>query len=161
MDAIEADGIVYIMTERVKPLSAELPSWEAKPVNERQDWLSWGLHRITVRVTVHNVLLGIGILFRRQTPPPPPLPYADISQNALSFINSSCNAAHGTVRIGSIFLSVSGEWKLGGFELFSDPSEPNAILVVRISSHQSCQRCIVSRLLDLCWRSECTSNARE
>jgi len=62
----------------------------------------------------------------------PPLLYADISQNALSFINSSCNAAHGTVRIGSIFLSVSGEWKLGGFELFSDPSEPNAILVVRI-----------------------------
>ena len=54
MDAIEADGVVYIMTERVKPLSAELPLWEAKPVNERQDWLSWGLHRITVCATVHN-----------------------------------------------------------------------------------------------------------
>lgn len=52
MDAVEADGTVYIMTERVKPLSAELPSWEAKPVNERQDWLLWGLHRITVRAPV-------------------------------------------------------------------------------------------------------------
>ncbi|KAI0291130.1 hypothetical protein BC826DRAFT_1023864 [Russula brevipes] len=96
MDTVEADGTIYIMTERIKPLSAELPSWEAKPMKDRQDWLIWGLHRIT---------------------------------NALSFINSSCNAAHGAVRIGSIFLSVSGEWKLGGFELFSDPAEPNAVLV--------------------------------
>jgi len=49
MDAVEADGTVYIMTEHVKPLSAELPSWEGKHVNDRQDWLLWGLHRITVR----------------------------------------------------------------------------------------------------------------
>ena len=65
MDAIEADGTVYIMTERVRPLSAELPSWEAKPVNERQDWLMWGLHRITVRATVHDCSppLRIGISF--------------------------------------------------------------------------------------------------
>ncbi|KAI0248189.1 armadillo-type protein [Lactifluus subvellereus] len=96
MDAVEADGIIYIMTERVKPLSAELSSWEATPTKDKQDWLVWGLHRIT---------------------------------NALSFINTSCNAAHGTVRISSIFLSTSGEWKLGGFELFSDPSQPNALLV--------------------------------
>ncbi|KAI9510088.1 armadillo-type protein [Russula earlei] len=96
MDAVEADGIVYIMTERVKSLSVELPSWEGNPVRDRQDWLLWGLHRIT---------------------------------NALSFINTSCNASHGTVGISSIFLSVSGEWKLGGFELFSDPTEPNAILI--------------------------------
>ncbi|KAI0258684.1 hypothetical protein BC834DRAFT_910313 [Gloeopeniophorella convolvens] len=95
MDAVEADGTVYIVTERVRPLSAELLSWEGKPMKDRQDWLLWGLHRIT---------------------------------NALSFINSSCNAAHGTVRSSSIFLSVSGEWKLGGFELFSNPSEPTAVL---------------------------------
>ncbi|KAH9993510.1 armadillo-type protein [Russula compacta] len=96
MDAVETDGTIYIMTERVKPLSAELFLWEASPTKDRQDWLLWGLHRIT---------------------------------NALSFINSSCNAAHGTVRVSSIFLSASGEWKLGGFELFSDPAEPNAILI--------------------------------
>ena len=158
MDAIEADGTVYIMTERVRPLSAELPSWEAKPVNERQDWLTWGLHRITVRAAAHHCSPeNRHTLSRLNTA----LPLADDSQNALSFINSSCNAAHGTVRIGSIFLSVSGEWKLGGFELFSDPSEPNAILVVRVLFRHSCQRCIVSRLLDLCRRYEHTSNARE
>ena len=52
MDAVEADGTVYIMTERVKSLSAELSSWETKPASERQDWLLWGLHRITVRTPV-------------------------------------------------------------------------------------------------------------
>ncbi|KAH9962010.1 hypothetical protein BGW80DRAFT_1438713 [Lactifluus volemus] len=94
MDAVEADGTIYIMTERVKPLSS---SWEVSSVKQdKQDWILWGLHRIT---------------------------------NALSFINTSCNAAHGTVRISSIFLSATGEWKLGGFELFSDPTEPNATVV--------------------------------
>ncbi|KAI9453132.1 armadillo-type protein [Lactarius psammicola] len=96
MDAVEADGTIYIMTERVKPLSAELSSLESTSVKDKQDWILWGLHRIT---------------------------------NALSFIHTSCNAAHGTVRIGSIFISSSGEWKLGGFELFSDPTEQNAVLV--------------------------------
>jgi SCY1-like protein 1 len=52
MDTVEADGTIYIMTERVKPLSAELSSWEATPAKDRQDWLLWGLHRITVRASV-------------------------------------------------------------------------------------------------------------
>ncbi|KAH9060345.1 armadillo-type protein [Lactarius deliciosus] len=96
MDAVEADGTIYIMTERVKPLSAELSSLEATSMKDKQDWILWGLHRITV---------------------------------ALSFVHTSCNAAHGTVRISSIFISSTGEWKLGGFELFSDPAEQNAVLV--------------------------------
>ncbi|KAH9037090.1 armadillo-type protein [Lactarius pseudohatsudake] len=78
MDAVEADGTIYIMTERVKPLSAELSSLEATSMKDKQDWILWGLHRITV---------------------------------ALSFVHTSCNAAH------------------GGFELFSDPAEQNAVLV--------------------------------
>jgi SCY1-like protein 1 len=49
MDVVEGDGTIYIMTERVKPLSEELISWGARPVKDRQDWLLWGLHRITVR----------------------------------------------------------------------------------------------------------------
>jgi SCY1-like protein 1 len=53
MDVVEADGTIYIMTERVKPLSEELLLWEAKPVKDKQDWLLWGLHRITVRTRVH------------------------------------------------------------------------------------------------------------
>ena len=58
MDAVEADGTIYIMTERVKPLSEELSLWEAKPVKDRQDWLLWGLHRITVRTQVLKCPLG-------------------------------------------------------------------------------------------------------
>jgi SCY1-like protein 1 len=54
MDVVEGDGTIYIMTERVKPLSEELISWEAKPVKDRQDWLLWGLHRVTVRTQVLN-----------------------------------------------------------------------------------------------------------
>ena len=49
MDAVEADGTIYIMTERVKPLSAELSSLETTSVKDKQDWILWGLHRITVR----------------------------------------------------------------------------------------------------------------
>lgn len=49
MDAVEADGTIYIMTERVKPLSAELSSLAATSVKDKQDWILWGLHRITVR----------------------------------------------------------------------------------------------------------------
>jgi SCY1-like protein 1 len=58
MDVVEGDGTIYIMTERVKPLSEELISWEAKPVKDRQDWLLWGLHRIAVRTQVLNCSLG-------------------------------------------------------------------------------------------------------
>ena len=49
MDVVEADSTIYIMTERVKPLSEELSLWQSRPVRDRQDWLLWGLHRITVR----------------------------------------------------------------------------------------------------------------
>jgi len=58
MDVVEADGTIYIMTERIKPLSEELSSWETKPKKDRQDWLLWGLHRITVRTQVLNCSLG-------------------------------------------------------------------------------------------------------
>ena len=58
MDVVEGDGTIYIMTERVKPLSEELISWEAKPVKDRQDWLLWGLHRVTVRTQVLECSLG-------------------------------------------------------------------------------------------------------
>lgn len=58
MDVVEGDGTIYIMTERVKPLSEELILLGAKPVKDRQDWLLWGLHRITVRTQVLNCSLG-------------------------------------------------------------------------------------------------------
>jgi SCY1-like protein 1 len=58
MDTIEADGSIYIMTQRVKPLSAELSSWQGTPTKDRQDWLLWGLHRITVRASVSIIQSG-------------------------------------------------------------------------------------------------------
>lgn len=49
MDGVETDSTVYIMTERVRPLSAALSEWSSKEAQEREDWLIWGLHRVSVR----------------------------------------------------------------------------------------------------------------
>ncbi|KAL0581808.1 Nuclear aminoacylation-dependent tRNA export pathway component [Marasmius crinis-equi] len=114
MDVVETDTTIHIMTERVRPLESALPSWTSKSVREKEDWLLWGLHRISVR-RVH--------LYYR-------FPHNNISgfQVALAFVNDSCSSTHGAVRIRSIFLSPSGEWKLGGFELLSNPKEDGAVL---------------------------------
>ena len=48
MDAVESEATVYIMTERVRPLSIILPQYSSKNAQEREDWLLWGLHRISV-----------------------------------------------------------------------------------------------------------------
>ncbi|TIB87353.1 ARM repeat-containing protein [Wallemia mellicola] len=52
----------------------------------------------------------------------------NISQ-ALSFLHTLTNSIHGAVSSDSIFISESGEWKLGGFELATSQSElSNGIL---------------------------------
>jgi SCY1-like protein 1 len=48
MDAVETDTNVYIMTERVRPLQAALQAWISRDAREKEDWLLWGLHRISV-----------------------------------------------------------------------------------------------------------------
>jgi SCY1-like protein 1 len=48
VDAVEADTTIHIMTERVIPLTATLPSWSSRGEMEKEDWLLWGLHRISV-----------------------------------------------------------------------------------------------------------------
>ncbi|KAG8962609.1 hypothetical protein FRC03_003978 [Tulasnella sp. 419] len=95
IDVVETDTITYIVTERIRPLSKLLADWAHKPVNARQEWLIWGLHRISV---------------------------------ALAFINESCQSTHGNVRVNSVFISPSGEWKLGGFEVLSNPADEAAAL---------------------------------
>jgi SCY1-like protein 1 len=50
---------------------------------------------------------------------------------ALAFINDSCASTHGNINVNSIFISPSGEWRLGGFEVLSTPKEENAVLYVR------------------------------
>ncbi|KAK0461039.1 armadillo-type protein, partial [Desarmillaria tabescens] len=95
LDAVESDSTTYIVTERVRPLQIVLQSWSTKGLQEKEDWLLWGLHRISV---------------------------------ALAFLNDSCSSTHGNVRISSIFISPSGEWKLGGLEVLSNPNDDAAVL---------------------------------
>lgn len=58
-------------------------------------------------------------------------------QVALSFLNDPCASTHGNIRIDSVFLSPSGEWKLGGFEVLSNPKDETAVLYVRIPTRLS------------------------
>ncbi|TRM70299.1 armadillo-type protein [Schizophyllum amplum] len=87
MDVVESETSILIMTERVKPLDLSN--------NRGENWLLWGLHRISV---------------------------------ALAFLNDAVGSTHGNLRPHSIFISPSGEWKLGGFELLSNPTEESPIL---------------------------------
>ena len=48
MDAVETDTVIFVMTERVRSLTSVLPTWTSRDVSEREDWLLWGLHRISV-----------------------------------------------------------------------------------------------------------------
>ncbi|KAJ7072523.1 hypothetical protein C8F01DRAFT_1104261 [Mycena amicta] len=94
-DAVETETTIHIMTERVRPLQDTLQTWASRGAQEREDWLLWGLHRVSV---------------------------------ALAFINDSAASTHGNIRLNSVFISPSGEWKLGGFELLSNPKEESAVL---------------------------------
>ncbi|OSD01310.1 ARM repeat-containing protein [Trametes coccinea BRFM310] len=95
MDAVETDTTIHIMTERVRPLGTAIQDWQSKGAQEREAWLVWGLHRVSV---------------------------------ALAFLNESASSTHGNVRVDSIFISSSGEWKLGGFDVLSNPKDDAAIL---------------------------------
>ena len=46
VDAIESDNSIFIVTERVRPLigAEELGNGQSK-----EDWIIWGVHRISVR----------------------------------------------------------------------------------------------------------------
>ena len=49
MDAVETDTSVHIMTERIRPLGPAIQEWQTKGTQEREAWLVWGLHRVSVR----------------------------------------------------------------------------------------------------------------
>ena len=51
MDVVETDSTIHIMTERVRPLAPALTEYSQKAAQEREDWLLWGLHRISVRLS--------------------------------------------------------------------------------------------------------------
>jgi SCY1-like protein 1 len=104
------------MTERVRPLSAVLPQYSNKTAQVKEDWLLWGMQRISVRLSSPAAKLSDWAPPRNQV--------------ALAFINEQCLSTHGNVSVNSIFISPSGEWKLGGFELFSNPKDNDAVLYV-------------------------------
>jgi SCY1-like protein 1 len=95
-----------------------LSVWEGKPTASKEEWLIWGLHRIVVRQ-----MSKIQFDLTRLTSP--------IIQIALAFVNDTCQSTHGNVRTDSIFISPSGEWKLGAFELLSNAKDDAAVLYVR------------------------------
>lgn len=65
MDAVETDTNVYIMTERVRPLQTALQAWTSRDAQEKEDWLLWGLHRISVRKHVEvDLSCHLTTLFR-------------------------------------------------------------------------------------------------
>ncbi|KAG0700943.1 armadillo-type protein [Suillus ampliporus] len=95
IDVVESDSAICIMTERVRPLPLALSQSSSNVQREREDWLIWGLHRISV---------------------------------ALAFLNDSASSTHGNVRPNAIFITPSGEWKLGGFEVLSNPKDDLSVI---------------------------------
>lgn len=52
-------------------------------------------------------------------------------QRTIKFINDEASSIHGNLRVGSVYTSESGEWKLGGFEILSNVKDDDAIIYVR------------------------------
>ncbi|KAF1736098.1 putative inactive serine/threonine-protein kinase scy1 [Beauveria bassiana] len=46
----------------------------------------------------------------------------------LKFINSDASSIHGCVKVGSVYTSESGEWKLGGFEILSSVKDDESTI---------------------------------
>ncbi|KAL1734884.1 armadillo-type protein [Schizophyllum commune] len=95
MEVVESETSILLMTERVVPLQTALANRRGTGAQEKEDWLVWGLHRISV---------------------------------ALAFLNDTVGSTHGYLRPDSVLISPSGEWKLGGFELLSNPTEESPVL---------------------------------
>ena len=56
--------------------------------------------------------------------------YANWVQNTLSFVNDEASSIHGNLRLSSVYISSSGEWRLGGFEVLSSMKDDDAIIYV-------------------------------
>ncbi|KAE9377701.1 kinase family protein-like protein [Stipitochalara longipes BDJ] len=46
----------------------------------------------------------------------------------IKFINDDASSVHGALRVGSIYTSESGEWRVGGFEVLSSMKDDEAII---------------------------------
>jgi SCY1-like protein 1 len=59
---------------------------------------------------------------------------ADFAQRTVKFINEEASSIHGSLKVGSVYTSESGEWKLGGFEVLSNVKDDDAVIYVRIAT---------------------------
>ncbi|TDZ53904.1 putative inactive serine/threonine-protein kinase scy1 [Colletotrichum trifolii] len=46
----------------------------------------------------------------------------------LKFINDEASSVHGNIRVGSVYTSESGEWKMSGFEVLSNVKDDDAVI---------------------------------
>ena len=49
----------------------------------------------------------------------------------MKFINGDASSIHGSIKIGAIYTSDSGEWRLGGFDVLSSVKDDESIIYVR------------------------------
>ena len=63
-------------------------------------------------------------------------------QQTIKFINDEASSVHGALRVGSIYTSESGEWRVTGFEVLSSMKDDEAIIYVCIGL----MRCIYKSL---------------
>jgi SCY1-like protein 1 len=52
-------------------------------------------------------------------------------QRTIKFINEDASSIHGSIKVGSIYTSESGEWKLGGFDVLSSLKDDESIIYAR------------------------------
>ena len=55
---------------------------------------------------------------------------ANIQKRTVKFVNDDASSIHGNLKVGSIYTSESGEWKLGGFEVLSNVKDDDALIYV-------------------------------
>lgn len=48
--------------------------------------------------------------------------------NTLAFLNDEAASIHGNIRLSSIYMSQSGEWRIGGFEVLSSVKDDDAVI---------------------------------
>ncbi|OHW94429.1 scy1 protein kinase [Colletotrichum incanum] len=49
-------------------------------------------------------------------------------QRTIKFINDEASSIHGNLRVGSVYTSESGEWKMSGFEVLSNVKDDEAVI---------------------------------
>ena len=58
-------------------------------------------------------------------------------QRTVKFINSDAASIHGSLKVGSVYTSESGEWKLGGFDVLSSVKDDESIIYVGTDARPS------------------------